>query len=606
MNIEDQLPMQEAQPRTEKEEKIVKDAYRLLEIFDEKERETIISIKENRKIWEMKDSAQDGSKEGERVVQLPTLVANIESSVADQMDNMPDVQLLPEVPGGKETADAMADVLHYIFDRRNYKAIHKELMVDAHVAKACLIQTVWDDDLNDGKGDVTFSRWPIENFRWDPAFDDIQEGRACFKLAWYPKEWYLEHYPDKARYIQYGSRISGIEPDYQDGRGETITMLIEYWYRRYNAKENRYSIHVAKLAGGALLEYSEKDSPNGIYDHGMYPFDLFTYRKIQGTPVGRSMIDDFIDVQRRANRLSHYIDENARMSARFKLLVNEAAKIDMEKLMDWNQEVVPVNGRPDDTQIRQLSVYQLNPQVDNHMQWLLDIIKRESGQNNSARGEFGGGITAASAIQSLQEAGTKVSRMRTADYQQVFKSVATKVLWLAAQFYNDERVLVITGAEKNQPDKEITVDRKFIYGKPVKNRPLPAPPFTVQVVVQRSNPQRIDIENQWVLQISQMFAQNGVQVPVSSVIKMLTIPGKDRLLAAAAEIDARNDAIAQMQAAMEQAGQQLQQAQAENAALMKELQDAEKMAQGTAGSQMTQTTMPALPSTPNDPGAYNL
>ncbi len=159
------------------------------------------------------------------------------------------------------------------------------------------------------------------------------------------------------------------------------------------------------------------------------------------------MIDDFIDVQRRANRLSHYIDENARMSARFKL-VNEAAKIDMEKLMDWNQEVVPVNGRPDDTQIRQLSGIQLNPQVDNHMQWLLDIIKRESGQNNSARGEFGGGITAASAIQSLQEAGTKVSRMRTVDYQQVFKSVATKVLWLAAQFYNDERVLVITGAEK--------------------------------------------------------------------------------------------------------------------------------------------------------------
>ena len=240
------------------------------------------------------------------------------------------------------------------------------------------------------------------------------------------------------------------------------------------------------------------------------------------------------------------------------------------------------------------------------MQWLLDIIKRESGQNNSARGEFGGGITAASAIQSLQEAGTKVSRMRTVDYQQVFKSVATKVLWLAAQFYNDERVLVITGAEKNQPDKEITVDRKFIYGKPVKNRPLPAPPFTVQVVVQRSNPQRIDIENQWVLQISQMFAQNGVQVPVSSVIKMLMIPGKDRLLAAAAEIDARNDAISQMQAAMEQAGQQLQQAQAENAALMKELQDAEKMAQGTAGSQMTQTIMPTLPSTPNDPGAYNL
>ena len=139
MNIEDQLPMQEAQPRTEKEEKIVKDAYRLLEIFDEKERETIISIKENRKIWEMKDSAQDGSKEGERVVQLPTLVANIESSVADQMDNMPEALMIPENKALAAVAEDLTDVVRFI----NADTI--ELNMNNPVSP-CIVTPVKDND----------------------------------------------------------------------------------------------------------------------------------------------------------------------------------------------------------------------------------------------------------------------------------------------------------------------------------------------------------------------------------------------------------------------------------------------------------------------------
>lgn len=570
------------QPLTEREKEIVDTAYRLLEIFDRKESEVIREIRENRKIWEMKDRLQDGSQQGENVMQLPTLVSNIESAIADQMDNMPDAQLLPETPDGKETAQKMLDVLHYVLDRRGYKALHRELMVDAHVAKACILQTFWDDSLANNKGDINVVRWPIENFRWDPAFDNIQDGRACFKLAWFPESWYREHYPDKCDYIRFGDDQSKYGNDYSED-GENITLFVEYWYRKYDAEKRRYSVHSAMLAGRALLDYSEKDQPEGVYAHGMYPFDLYTYRKIQGTPVGRSMIDDFIDVQRRANRLSHYIDENARRTARFKMLISDGSKIDKEQLTDWNQEVVNVQGRVDETQVRQLTAYQLNPQVENHMQWLLDIMKRESGQNQSARGEFGGGITAASAIQSLQEAGTKISRMRTVDYQQVFSSMCSKILWLAAQFYDDKRVFVITGDETREDDV-FRVDKKLIYGSLPKNSALPPPPFTVQVIAQRGNPQRIDAENQMVMQMFQMYVQNGHQVPIYAVISALNIPGKDRLLRLARAMDDRNDALMNITQQMQQMQMQNESLTANNEALKQELSKMADMMQGQAFS----------------------
>ena len=268
------------------------------------------------------------------------------------------------------------------------------------------------------------------------------------------------------------------------------------------------------------------------------------------------------------------------MTSRFKMLVNKSSNINAEQLMDWNQQVVEVNGRPGDM-IQQLSVYQLNPQVDNHHQWLLDMIKRESGQNNSARGEFGGGITAASAIQSRQEAGTKISRMRTVDFQQIYASMCTKILWLAAQFYDKDRVFVITGDE-SRADSVITVDKQLIYGRVPKNSALPPPPFAVQVIAQRGNPQRIDAENQMVMQMFQMYVQNGHQMPISALIAALNLPGKDRLLRLATEMDARNDQIAMLTQQMQQMQMQGEQMAAQNQALQQELAKMADMLSGQA------------------------
>ena len=114
--------------------------------------------------------------------------------------------------------------------------------------------------MDGGEGNVAIFRWPIESFLWDPASENIQDSRAVFKVSWHPKSWYEQHYPEK--YKDMGSdqaEYSGLGmPDAQEGvynGDEDRAMLMEYWYRLYDAKQRRYTINVAYLAGGVLLSH---------------------------------------------------------------------------------------------------------------------------------------------------------------------------------------------------------------------------------------------------------------------------------------------------------------------------------------------------------------
>ena len=133
-----------------------------------------------------------------------------------------------------------------------------------------------------GEGNIAILRWPVEAFLWDPAAENLQDARAVFKVSWHPMSWYEQHYPeqyssigsDEGEYSTIGvSDVSNIQAD------EERAMLMEYWYRLFDAKKRRYTINVAYLAGGALLELSED-----IYQHGRYPFKMDVFSRIEGTP----------------------------------------------------------------------------------------------------------------------------------------------------------------------------------------------------------------------------------------------------------------------------------------------------------------------------------
>ena len=79
----------------------------------------------------------------------------------------------------------------------------------------------------------------------------------------------------------------------------------------------------------------------------------------------------------------------------------------------------------------------------------MDELKEISGNRDISQGGTSGGVTAASAIAALQEAGSKLSRDMLKSAYRAFAKECYLVIDLMRQFYDEERVFRITG-EKGQ------------------------------------------------------------------------------------------------------------------------------------------------------------
>ena len=587
------------QPLSEDAQALTSEAYSFLRIFKDGCQDYHDKIRENREIVRMKDPRQDTGKklDGEpKMLQLQTLKSTFNNCVADQLDNMPEASLLPERPNMADVAEDMSDVVRFVFNQNGYEELHRRRVEDYFIGTA-LTQIAWDDDMDHGKGNVAIIRWPVEQFLWDPSEPNIQDARALIKTVWHPLSWYAAHYPDKAQYI--GSDEGAYETSDLNSRplelegDEGKAMMLEYWYRRYDAKKRRYTINVAYFAGGALLE-----NHTDVYDHGMYPFVMEPFNYIEGQPVGDGLIDQLAPMMRYVNRYAHYLDENTRMAAKNRLLVRKSANLDKEALMDFDQNVVTGDNIDDDA-VKWFQSKPLNNMAAQQMLQFQTDIKQDAGPSQWTRGETAGGVTAASAISALQEAGGKITREHTLMLNQGFKKIVEQVLWLVCQFYTERKEQMITGKDgksrevlmsaehlrgddlppEAMPPEELLVQmdqmlpgedgrpglgsmiREHAKKKAAKQRKknnLAPPPYTVQVQVSRRNPLRIQAQNELYIQAYTMAAQAGQMFPLKALFELLVVDGKDRVMPVLEEVDQTTQMIQQLQ-------QQVQMLQESNA-----------------------------------------
>ena len=189
--------------------------------------------------------------------------------------------------------------------------------------------------------------------------------------------------------------------------------------------------------------------------------------------------------------------------------------------MDWECDVVE-GDRIDPSALQWMQTQPFGGMATQQMMQLQADIKQDSGQNQFSRGETVGGVTAASAISALQEAGGKITRLRTNVFNQGFKEIATQTMWLISQFYDARRVLFITG-------RMVDANPERLFGKALPGA-VPPPPYTVQVQVQRRNPLRQQAQNDLFLQAYQLSAEAGQYFPLSALFEILHVDGKERIL----------------------------------------------------------------------------
>ena len=553
------------QPLSEEEKKLVEEIYDRVDIFQQQNQKFYDEAKECRQILHMEDPGQDDPQvlntNGKKTLQLQTLKSTINNVVADQMLSMPEAKLLPERADLQEYADDLQDLVHYvIYCANNFENVHHERCEDFYGPGTAVTEIGWDESMNYGRGEIAIIRWPIEAFLWDPYAENIQDCRAVMKASWHPLSWYRERWPEEGKYVvcddgthnDVGMTEGQEDTEHQDD--EQRALLIEYWWREYNAKTKRYKVNVAYVAGYALLEKQED-----VYIHGMYPFVLDRHDKREGALPGEGLVHELVTMQRYINRYAAYADMNARMSSKGRVMIKRSAGIDKDAFTDWENDVIECDTLAPDS-YQWLTNPPFNNTIINLMTMMQSDLKADSGANQFTRGETTGGIVSGKAINSLIQAGGKIASMRTEQLKYGFKEMVEQIIWLMAQFYDKKRTMLITGRTGT---RTIELDPEGMFGKKTKGEIAP-PPYTVQIEVSSRDPQRIANQNQMFLEAYNMAAQTPFPIRFSSLLKILNIDGKDRIQPVIEADEKYQEQMQMMQQQLEEMSQQMQQMQEEN------------------------------------------
>ena len=556
INVELEEMFMEDQPLSEEDHKLREIIYDRLDIFQQMNNQYHTAAKDCRRVIHMDDPEQDDPetvlKNGKKTLQLHSLKATFNNVVADQMLSMPEAKLLPETADKQEAADELQDLCHYVvYCANDFGKIQQKRCEDFYGPGTAITQIAWDPDMNYGRGEIAIIRWPIEAFLWDPLADRIDDCRAVMKVSWHPLSYYRDHWPEEGKYV--GAEEVDVNVGKTEGQEDTEhmndekqAMLIEYWWREYNHSTRRYTINVAYAAGNALLEV-QRD----VYEHGRYPFVLDVHDQIEGCLVGEGLVKQLTPMMRYINRYAAYADMNARRSSKGRLLVRRSANIDKEALSDWENDIIEGDSIQTDSLVW-MQNQPFNNAITNLMTMFQSDLKADSGANQFTRGETTGGIVSGKAINSLIQAGGKISSMRTEQLKSGFREMIEQIIWLMAQFYDNKRVIMITGREGN---RQITVDTKKLFGTKT-NGAVNPPPYTVQIEVSSRDPQRIANQNQMFMEAYTMSAQAQQFFPLSALFQILNLDGKDKILPV---IKANETYQQQMQALQQQVAELTQQ-----------------------------------------------
>ena len=546
----------EEQQLSEEDEELRDLIYERLDIFEELNRQYHDKAKECRQIIHMDDPNQDDPetliRTGKKTLQLQTLKSTINNVVADQMLSMPEAKLLPETADKQQQADDLQDMVHFVvYCANDFEHTHYRLCEDFYGAGTMVMQTAWDQDMNYGKGEIALIRWPIEAFLWDPMAENIQDCRAVMKVSWHPLSWYRAHWPEEGKFVgaeENSHNNVGMTEGQEDSHqnDEKKALLVEYWWREYNAETRKYSINVAYAAGNALLEVQR-----GVYNHGLYPFSILAHDTIEGCLAGDSLVHELAPMMRYINRYAAYADMNARMSSKGRMLVQRGSGIDKDALTNWETDIIEGDRITQGESWNWMQNMPFNGTITQLMTMFQSDLKADSGANQFTRGETTGGIVSGKAINSLIQAGGKISSMRTEQIKYFFKDVVEQIIWLMAQFYDDDRVMMITG---HKGKREIKVNTKSFFG----NSDDP-PPYSVEIEVSSRDPQRIANQNQMFMEAYTMSAQAQQFFPLSALFDILNLDGKDKILPVIKANEHYQEQMQALQQQVQEMGAQLQQ-----------------------------------------------
>lgn len=370
---------------------------------------------------------------------------------ADFIDNYPCPAILPREASDEETAKLLSEVVPVILKNNGFAKTYNANCWDKPKIGTSVYAVMWNPSKENGLGDIEVSNVDVLNITWQPGIEDIQKSRNIFVTEVVDADLLKEQYPDVADQITAGNLADRPKYLYEENMDTTDKVMVFDWYYKHvfrtESGGSRTILHYCKFVNDIVL-YTSEDDPeyamDGWYNHGKYPFVFDVQFPEKGSPAGFGYLDVMVNPQEYIDRLDQVIMMNALANkARFFSL--NAANINEEEFTDLSKDLVHVSGNDVSEQtIRQIEPPVIGDIVFKQRDAKVNELKETSGNRDFSQGSTSSGVTAASAIAALQEAGSKLSRDMIKGSYTAYQEIVELTVELIRQFYDLPRCYRIT------------------------------------------------------------------------------------------------------------------------------------------------------------------
>ena len=375
------------------------------------------------------------------------LFNSIANKHADAMDNFPSPNILPREEGDKGEAEMLTSIVPVILDQCEFEQTYSDVWNYKLKTGTGVYGVFWDSSKLNGLGDVSIKKVDIINLFWESGIQDIQRSRNFFHVELADNDALIGMYPQLQGKL--GSATMNIAKYFYDDNVDTTnkSVVVDWYYKKAGVGGNTV-LHYCKYVNDEVLFATENEPekyPKGWYDHGLYPFVFDTLYPVEGTPCGFGYIDIGKDAQAYIDRINQAIMKNTRANASPRYFIRKDGSVNEKEFADLNNDLIHVDGQLGTDSIMPVQPNTLNNIYLQVLTSKVDELKEVTGNRDISTGGTTSGVTAASAIAAMQEAGSKLSRDNNKASYRAFRKICLMIVELIRQFYDMPRCFRIMG-----------------------------------------------------------------------------------------------------------------------------------------------------------------
>lgn len=473
------------------------------------------------------------------------LLNSIANKHADAMDNFPTANILPREEGDKREAKILSSIIPVVLAQCGFEQTYSDEQDDKLESGTGVYGVFWNPARHNGLGDIEITCVDLINLFWEPGIKDIQDSRNIFYVTLQDNDILEQDYPQLKDKLS-NPAISLSQYVYDDTVDTNDKSAVIDWYYKKRGANGKTVLHYCKFIAGQedplfATENEPEYAERGWYDHGKYPFVFDKLMSCKGTPTGFGFIDIAKSAQEYIDRGDQALLQNMLANARPRHFIRKDGGVNEEEFANMQNDFIHVEGSLGQDAIMPIPPNPLNSMYVTILANKIQELKETTGNRDVSNGGTTGGVTAASAIAAMQEAGSKLSRDTNKGSYRAYENVILMCIELIRQFYDVPRMFRIVGT--GGAEQFVTYSNQGLQPQPqgtmVGGVPMEMgvevgyrlPLFDVKISAEKQSPYTKLAQNEMALQFysAGFFSPENADAALSC-LEMMDFDGKDGIM----------------------------------------------------------------------------